>query len=122
MKMKPNKKKIFGVVLTSIYILLMMIALFSSEFMGLPSVLIFIGCLLSLTYMLILRHKNFLLLIIAGMVCLSISAILIGIQQDSTQISHHIIRTIFEIIIVMLFLPLQSKRLGAYKKNDVRNK
>ena len=102
--MKITKMKIAGIILTSVYIVFMLLALFSSGTMGIAGIFIILGSILSLLYMLLLRRKNYSFLLIGGMVCISVSAIIIGVQQDSTQISHHLIRTAFEGGIIFLFL------------------
>ena len=102
--MKITKIKMAGIILTSVYVFFMLLALFSSGTMGIAEILIILGSILCLAYMLLLRRRNYSLLLIGGMLCISVSAIIIGIQQDSTQISHHLIRTAFEGMIVFLFL------------------
>lgn len=108
MKNTLTKRQIIAMVFTSIYIILMSIALLSSPFLGLPSILIILGCLINLIYMVVLKRSNRISLLIIGMICISISAVLIGIQQGGIQVIHHIIRTIFELVIILLFSPTKG--------------
>lgn len=103
-KQKFSKRTLSAIILTSVYILLMATALLSSGAVGISGALLIAGCALDAGYMLALRRKNFYFLIIAGMVCISLSAIVAGVQQNDTHIAHHIVRAIFEAAVIWLFL------------------
>jgi hypothetical protein len=102
-KQKFSKRIISAIILTSIYILLMAAALLNSGTGGISCVLLIAGCALNVGYMSALRRGNFYFLIIAGMVCISLSAIVVGIRQNDTHIAHHIVRAIFEAAVIWLF-------------------
>jgi drug/metabolite transporter (DMT)-like permease len=101
---KLSRIKILGIVLTGIYSLLMLFVLFNSSVSGIAMVVMIVGCALNIAYLLILKTGRFNYLIIVGMICISAGAVIIGIEQGSTQMSHHIIRAIFEGFVVTLLL------------------
>ncbi len=61
------------------------------------------GCLLNLGYTVcnVFWNRNFILILIFGMICISIGALMNGFRQKKVHVHHHIIRLILETIITV---------------------
>lgn len=97
--------KYLGTILLVIYIVLIIFAMFNTPVKSIPVAFILSGCILSVIYILfeVFKYHRIIFLII-GMLSISAGTLLNGIMQNNVHIQHHIIRFIFEaIIVVVLF-------------------
>ncbi len=96
--------KIVGAVLSILYGLLMIFAVFKGKQKGIATVLILIGAVLSLIYALLslISGNSYIFILIAGMVSISAGAFINGYKQKNLHILHHIIRLIVEAVIVVI--------------------
>lgn len=96
--------RICGMVLAIFYAGLMLFAVYKGNLKSASSALIVIGCLsvLLYTFLNIIWRKNFILIMILGMLNISAGTLMNGFQQNNIHIHHHIIRLVVEIIIIVL--------------------
>lgn len=96
--------RICGAVLAIFYVVLMLFAVYKGNLKSTSCALIIIGCLLVLlyTFLNIIWRKNFILIMILGMLNISAGTLLNGFQQNNIHIHHHVIRFIVEMIITVI--------------------
>ena len=96
--------KILGSVLVILYSGLMLYAICREKPKSMSSAVIGIGCLSALAYLLLnlVYSKNLIIILIAGMICISAGALMNGFRQKKVHVPHHIIRLILEIIITTI--------------------
>lgn len=96
--------KILGSVLVILYAGLMLYAICREKPKSMSSAVIGIGCLSALAYLLLnlVYSKNLIIILIAGMVCISAGTLLNGIRQKNVHIRHHIIRFAAEAVIIVI--------------------
>ncbi len=96
--------KICGAVLAILYVGLMMFAVYKEKLKNTSSAFIVIGCLLVLLYTLLnmVWCKNFIIIMIIGMVNISVGTFMNGFKQNNIHIHHHVIRLIVETIITTI--------------------
>ena len=102
--------KIFGCILAALYAALMLFAIYmekvhsAEKTKSASSAFIAAGCLLNLGYTVcnVFRNRNFILILILGMICISVGALMNGFRQKKVHVHHHIIRLILETIIAVI--------------------
>lgn len=96
--------ELFGIILAAIYGGLMLIATFQEKPLNIISGIIMTGSLLTLAYSFLryVDHNNQISLLIAGMVIISIGTVINGIKQKEFHLSHHAIRLVVEVLIVII--------------------
>ncbi|MBD5429246.1 hypothetical protein [Lactobacillus sp.] len=96
--------EVFGIILAAIYGGLMLIATFQEKPLNIISGIIMTGSLLTLAYSFLryVDHNNQILLLIGGMVIISLGTVINGIKQKDFHLSHHAIRLVVEIMIVII--------------------
>lgn len=96
--------KILGYVLAVLYGALMIFAVCKDRSKNVSSALILIGGTLTGIYVLssALLVQNLILVLIAGMICISAGTLMNGLKQKNVHIQHHIIRLIIETILVAI--------------------
>ena len=96
--------EVFGIILAAIYGGLMLIATFQEKPLNIISGIIMTGSLLTLAYSFLryFDHNNQILLLIGGMVIISLGTVINGIKQKDFHLSHHAIRLVVEIMIVII--------------------
>ena len=96
--------KICGAVLAILYVGLMMFAVYKENLKNTSSAFIVIGCLLVLLYTLLnmVWCKNFIIIMIIGMINISVGTLMNGFKQNSIHIHHHVIRLIVETVITII--------------------
>ena len=96
--------KICGAVLAILYVGLMMFAVYKENLKNTSSAFIVIGCLLVLLYTLLnmVWCKNFIIIMIIGMINISIGTLMNGFKQNNIHIHHHVIRLIVETVITII--------------------
>lgn len=96
--------KICGIVLAALYAGLMIFAVCKDKSKSISSALIVIGGVLIGAYALsdMVWHRNFIIILIAGMISISAGTFINGLKQNNIHIHHHIIRLIIETIIVAI--------------------
>lgn len=98
-----NAANYLGEVLLTVYIVLITFAVFKTQVKNISVIFILGGCILSVMYILFdaFKHHHIMFLII-GMISISAGTLLNGIVQKDVHIQHHVIRAVFEAIIVVL--------------------
>lgn len=96
--------RICGAVLAIFYVGLMLFAVYKEKLKSASSTFIVIGCLLVLlyTFLNMIWFKNFIMIMIIGMLNISVGTLMNGFKQNNIHIHHHIIRLIFETIITII--------------------
>lgn len=108
--------KIFGSILAVLYAGLMLFAVYMEkahsreeehsreDTKSASSAFIAAGCLLDLGYTVcnLFWDRNFIVILIIGMICISAGALMNGFRQKKVHVPHHIIRLILEIIITTI--------------------
>lgn len=96
--------RIFGAVLAIFYIGLMLFAVYKERLKSISSAFIVIGCLLVFLYtsLNMVWCKNFIIIMIVGMLSISVGTFVNGFKQNNIHIHHHIIRLIVEIVITVI--------------------
>lgn len=96
--------KILGSVLVILYAGLMLFAICKEKPKSMSSLLIGMGCLSSLAYLFLnlVYSKNLIIILIAGMICISAGTLVNGIRQKNVHIHHHMIRFVVEAIITVI--------------------
>lgn len=96
--------KICGAVLAVLYGLLMIFAVIKGKKKSISSLIIVIGAVLALVYasLSLIMGKSYIIILIAGMVGISVGALINGIRQKKVHIPHHIIRLVIEAIITAI--------------------
>lgn len=116
--------KYLGNILLVVYIVLITFAILKTQIKSVPVGFILGGCILNVIYILfdVFKYHRILLLII-GMVSISAGTLLNGIMQNNVHIQHHVIRFIFEAIIVVLCSKCKKETLvNAFKFNISKNR
>lgn len=96
--------KICGAVFAILYVGLMMFAVYKEKLKNKSSAFIVIGCLFVLLYTLLNMAwcKNFIIIMIIGMINISVGTLMNGFKQNSIHIHHHVIRLIVETVITII--------------------
>ncbi len=96
--------KILGSILVILYTGLMLFAICREKSKSMSSVLIGTGCLSALAYtaLNVACSKNYIAVLVIGMLCISAGTLINGIMQKNIHIHHHIIRFIIEAIITVI--------------------
>ena len=96
--------KILGVVLAILYVALMLFAVYKEKLKGVSSAFIVLGCLLVLAYTLLnmVWCKNFIVIMIIGMLSISVGTFMNGFKKNNIHMHHHVIRLMVEIIITTI--------------------
>ncbi len=90
--------RIFGAILAILYGLLMIFAVIKGKQKSAGSLFIAVGAVFALVYSLLslIIGQSYIVILIAGMLGISVGALLNGIKQKNVHIPHHIIRFIAE--------------------------
>lgn len=96
--------RICGAVLVIFYVGLMLFAVYKEKLKSASSTFIVIGCLLVLlyTFLNMIWFKNFIMIMIIGMLNISVGTLMNGFKQNNIHIHHHVIRLIVEIFITII--------------------
>ena len=96
--------KICGAVLAISYVGLMVFAVYKEKLKSISSAFILIGCLLVFlyTFLNMVWCKNFIMIMIIGMLSISVGTFMNGFKQNNIHIHHHVIRIIVEIVITII--------------------
>lgn len=96
--------RICGAVLAIFYVGLMLFAVYKEKLKSASSTFIVIGCLLVLlyTFLNMIWFKNFIMIMIIGMLNISVGTLMNGFKQNNIHIHHHVIRLIVEIVITII--------------------
>lgn len=96
--------RICGAVLVIFYVGLMLFAVYKEKLKSASSTFIVIGCLLVLlyTFLNMIWFKNFIMIMIIGMLNISVGTLMNGFKQNNIHIHHHVIRLIVEIVITII--------------------
>lgn len=96
--------KICGTVLAIFYAGLMLFAVYKEKIKSASSSFIVIGCLLVLLYTVlnIIWYKNFIVIMIIGMLNISAGTLMNGFKKNNIHVHHHVIRLIVEIVITVI--------------------
>ncbi len=96
--------KICGAVLAIFYAGLMLFAVYKEKLKSTSSAFIVIGCLLVFLYTFLNMTwcKNFIMIMIIGMLSISVGTFMNGFKQNNIHIHHHVIRLIVEIVITII--------------------
>lgn len=96
--------KICGVVLAILYVGLMIFAVYKEKSKSISSAFIVIGCILDLlyTFLSMIWCKNFIIIMMIGMLNISVGAFMNGLKQNNIHIHHHVIRLAVETIITTI--------------------
>ncbi|RKJ62855.1 hypothetical protein [Roseburia sp. 1XD42-69] len=94
--------KICGAVLAIFYVGLMVFAVYKEKLKSISSAFILIGCLLVFlyTFLNMVWCKNFIMIMIIGMLSISVGTFINGFKGKNLHIHHHVIRIIVEIVSV----------------------
>lgn len=98
--------ELFGVILVALYGGLMLIATYQEKPLNIISGIIMTGSLLTLAYSFLryIDHNDQIGLLIAGMIVISVGTVLNGIKQKEFHLSHHLIRLVVEVLIIIICL------------------
>lgn len=96
--------RICGAVLAIFYVGLMLFAVYKEKLKSASATFIVIGCLLVLlyTFLNMIWFKNFIMIMIIGMLNISVGTLMNGFKQNNIHIHHHVIRLIVEIVITII--------------------
>lgn len=96
--------KVLGSVFVILYAGLMLFAIYKNKSKSISSAFIAMGCALSLTYTLLNMAwgKNYIALLMIGMISISAGALINGMKQSNVHIHHHIIRLVVETAITAI--------------------
>lgn len=96
--------KILGSIFTLLYIGLMIFAIYKDRSKSISSVFIVVGCLLAFVYTLlnVVWDKNLIIILVIGMINISIGTLFNGLKQNNIHVHHHIIRSIVEMILIVI--------------------
>lgn len=92
------------IIINALYAALhLLAAIANKKKLVLPTILMILGSLVNIVFIIFIS-KNLIYLNIIGMILISISAFLNGYLNKETNLSHHITRTIIEVVIILLAL------------------
>lgn len=96
--------KICGTIIAILYAGLMIFAIYKKKSKDISSAIIAIGGLFILAYAMLnmIWCKNFIFILIIGMINISVGTLINGVKQKNIHIHHHIIRLIVESIIIAI--------------------
>ena len=96
--------KICGSIIAILYAGLMIFAIYKKNSKDISSAIIAIGGLFILAYTMLntIWCKNFIIILIIGMINISVGTLINGVKQKNIHIHHHIIRLIVESIIIAI--------------------
>lgn len=96
--------KICGAILAIFYVGLMLFAVYKGKLKNAASAFIVIGCLLVLLYtsLNLIWCKNFIMVMIVGMLSISAGTFMNGLKQNNIHIHHHVIRLVVETVITII--------------------
>lgn len=103
-EVKGIEMKIFGCILAVLYAGLMLFAVYMEKVhsredtKSASSAFIAAGCLLDMGYTVcnLFWDRNFIVILIIGMICISAGALMNGFRQNKIHVHHHVIRLILE--------------------------
>ena len=106
--------KICGAVLAIFYAGLMLFAVYKEKLKSTSSAFIVIGCVLVFlyTFLNMIWCKNFIMIMIIGMLSISAGTFMNGFKQTNIHIHHHVIRLIVEILNCVTLISVSCLHFG----------